>query len=565
MTWVAERPAFRVEKDVPARMRDGAILRADVWRPDDDDAYPALLQRTPYQKEITGSDDWLRLELAVPEGYAVVVQDVRGRFSSDGVWHGLTADTWEQEARDTYDTVEWVAAQPWCDGRVAIYGGSYLGAIGFLGAQARPPHLRAIAPAVIGSQDRAHLETGGAFYLRLWIEYHLNMLVSQLPKLQEDGTVSAADAARIRALARDSNSVIEYLPLRECPYFDIPGIPFSLDELLSGDGIGLPPSFALDEIDVPVLLIGGWHDLYCARTIDNYQRLRASSTRSAAVRDADRLIMGPWTHSLPTRTQGDLDFGAESLARTSVHPAQLRFFDKHLRGKPDDLPPVRYFVMGANEWREADRWPPADTTAQTWYIHSDLLSREPSTMPQPPDTYVYDPANPVRTIGGRVGGIAGPRDQSRLASRADLLRYTSEALAEKLEIVGNVTVVLYAASSAVDTDFVAKLIDVHPDGAAMLVSSGLARARYRNGFDRVTLLEPGKVEEFTIDLGPTAICIGPGHRLAVYVCSSDFPWFDRNMNTGNPVGVDAEPLTARQTIFHDLSRPSRLELQVHGE
>jgi putative CocE/NonD family hydrolase len=559
---LAERLSFRVEKDVETPMRDGTILRADVWRPDREGIYPALVQRTPYQKEITGSGDWLRLELAVPEGYAVVVQDVRGRFSSDGDWSGLTAATWEQEARDTYDTVEWVAAQPWCDGGVGIFGGSYLGAVGFLGARERPPHLRAIAPAVMGSRERAYLDTGGAFCLWLWITYHLNMAAAQLPRLQARGDVSDADASRIVALAHDPSSIIEYLPLRECPYFDIPGLPFSLEELLTRDDVGLPQSFELDRIAVPALLIGGWFDLYCARTVDDYRRLRASSAGADGIRASHRLIVGPWAHSAPDSVQGDLDFGPDSAALPSVHPAQVTFFDQHLKGKREDLPPVRYFLMGADEWREADEWPPAGTTTHDWYLRGGALTQKAPSSLEPPDTYVYDPADPVRTLGGRIGGIAGPRDQSRLARRADILRYTSDVFAEPVDIVGHVTIELFATSSAVDTDFVAKLVDVHPDGAAILVASGLARARYRHGIDRETPLEPGQVERFTIDLGPTAIRVRPGHRLAVYICSSDFPWFDRNMNTGNPLGSDAEPVVAEQTIFHDADRPSRLRLDV---
>jgi putative CocE/NonD family hydrolase len=558
----AQAKAIRIEKDVELPMRDGTILRADVWRPDDDGAYPALVQRTPYLKEHTGSDDWLRLELAVPQGYAAVVQDVRGRFASDGVWRGLTSATWEQEARDTFDTVEWVAEQPWCDGKIGIYGGSYLGAIAFLGANAHPPHLRAIAPAFIGSRDKAHLDTGGAFNLELWIRYHLNMIAGQLPRLRASGEISESDAERITALARDPRSVIEHLPLRECQDFDLPGMPFTLAELLTGDEIGLPRSLALAAIDVPALLIGGWHDVYCARTVDDYRQLAARSSGNGPERSEHRLIMGPWTHSMPFGVQGDLDFGSESLALTSVHTTQLAFFDRHLKDGADALPPVRYFVMGANEWRDTDQWPPPGTTTQCWYLHTATISRQPPQAGEPPDRYLYDPAYPVPTIGGRIGGVAGPRDQSRLARRDDVLCFTSDPLSASLEVIGSAVLVLYAASNCVDTDFVAKLVDVHPDGSPILIASGLARARYRAGYDRETLLNPGTIEEYRINLGPTAIRLPQGHRLAVYICSSDFPWFDRNMNTGNPLGTDASGVIARQAIFHDQDRPSRLELDV---
>jgi uncharacterized protein len=558
----AQAKAIRIEKDVELPMRDGTILRADVWRPDDDSPYPALVQRTPYLKEHTASDDWLRLELAVPLGYAAVVQDVRGRFASDGVWRGLTSATWEQEARDTFDTVEWVAEQRWCDGKIGIYGGSYLGAIGFLGAGAHPPHLRAIASAFIGSRDKAHLDTGGAFNLELWIRYHLNMFAGQLPRLRASGEISESDAERITALARDPTDVIEYLPLRECQDFDLRGMPLTLGELLTEEGIGPPQSFGLAKIDVPVLLIGGWHDLYCRRTIDDYNQLSQIAGSERAEASEHRLIVGPWMHSMPYSIQGDLDFGPASGALASVHTAQMAFFDRHLKGRADALPPVKYFVMGANAWRDAKEWPPPGTTTECWYLHPGTISPQPPTSEEPPEGYSYDPASPTPTVGGRIGGIGGPRDQSRLAARGDVVCFVSDELPESLEIIGRATLVLYAASSAVDTDFVAKLVDVYPDGLPILISSGLARARYRHGYDHETLLEPGAVEEYHINLGPTAVRLPVGHRLGVYVCSSDFPWFDRNMNTGNALGVDDHGVIARQVIYHEPSWPSRLEFNI---
>jgi uncharacterized protein len=261
----------------------------------------------------------------------------------------------------------------------------------------------------------------------------------------------------------------------------------------------------------------------------------------------------------------------------SVAPRCLAFFDRHLKHVDDDAAPVRYFLMGANEWRDATEWPPAGAAARTWYLHSDghantldgdgSLTADAPTSDEEPDAYRYDPLDPVRTRGGRCNrttGAPGPLDQSIVERRADVLCYTSDVAVERLDIVGDVALVLYASSSAVDTDFFAKVLDVLPDGRALEVASGLVRARFRKGYDREVLLDPGAVEQYDVNLGPTAARILPGHRLRVHVCSSNFPYLDRNMNTGNGFGVDAEGVVAQQTVFHDSSRPSRLELRVLG-
>lgn len=562
---------FRVDKNVEVAMRDRTVLRGDVWRPDDATSHPALVLRTPYQKERAASsgDSGIWIEQLVSAGYSVVVQDTRGCFASDGVWGGLAPSTWEAEARDTYDTVEWAAGQPWCDGGVGLFGASYAGAVCWLGAMLRPPHLRAMAPMVIGDRDREHLDTGGAFWLHTWISWYLGGLASKLPGMLARGEISEADAARAARLAQDATSIVEYLPLCECPYFDLPGMPITLKELICGDGAGLPESFVVEQISVPTLLIGGWYDLYPARMVEQFQRLRAASGGGDDVRAAHRLIMGPWTHNLGAAEQGEIFFGAEAAGLFGVHPNLLTFFDRHLKGRQRDLPPVRYFLMGANRWSQAAEWPPAAVHTRVWYLAAGGgLSGTAPGRDEPPDHYRYDPADPVRTLGGQVsstvpgGGVGGPRDQSRIAARDDVLCYVSDVLTEPVDLTGEAVVRLYAASSAVDTDFVAKIVDIYPDGWTIVVNSGLARARYRKGIDQEIPLEPGVVEEYRINLGPVALRLPPGHRLGVYLCSSDFPWLDRNMNTGNLMGVDAAPVIADQTVFHDRTHPSRLEVQA---
>jgi uncharacterized protein len=552
--------SFRVDKDVAMPMRDETVLRGDVWRCDDDQARPVLLQRTPYRKESTDAS-WFAE--AVGAGYTVVVQDVRGRFASDGVWGGFTTEMWAAEGRDSYDTVEWIADQPWCDGAVGMFGQSYVAAVALLGAAAQPPHLKAIAPAKMGSHELAHLDTGGAFWLRAWLHLPLAMLAADLPRRIERGELTADKAAEVTAAIDYFETVLDFLPLQDWPYFDVPSMPAPLKHVLSGEAPGPPMRFDLTRITVPTLVIGGWFDFYVARTVDQFRQLRQHSGGGPATRQSHQLLLGPWQHGPELPEQGELNFGPEAAGPTTLLPAQLAFFNRHLKNKPVDLPPVRYFLMGANQWRTADHWPPTGVQTHLWYLHaSGGFSRTAPTDEEPPDRYHYDPTDPTPSTGGRSSPLGGPRDLSRLTARSDVLCYTSGPVPEPIDLIGHVTARLFAATTAVDTDFVVRLADVHPDGRALYIASGLCRARYRHGVDRETLLTPGAVEGYEINLGPTAVRVPQGHRLAVYVCSSDFPWFDRNMNTGNPIGVDIEPIIANQTIYHDPARPSRLEVQV---
>ena len=541
-----------VDTDVAVPVRDGVVLRADVCRPADGTPRPALVLRTPYQKEQELSG-FHRLNQLVAAGYAVVVQDTRGRFASGGEWGGLTPEMWDIEARDTYDTVEWAAAQRWCDGGVALFGASYSGALCWLGAMARPPHLRAIVPQLTGDRDTAHLDTGGAFWLHTWISWYLTALCGQ----------STPDDELV-ALATDCTPVVEHL---DGTLFDRPGMPVTFEQVLRGDAAGTPQTFDATLVAVPALLVGGWYDFYAARTVDRFRRLRAAS--APAVRHEHRLVMGPWTHDSAGPVQGELNLGAAAAGLGFVQPAMLAFLDRHLKGDGPDAPPVRYFVPGDTRWHETETWPPPGATTRTWYLHTNgVLTGSVPRLDEPPDHYRYDPADPVRTLGGRISGNivasgpAGPRDQRVLAERPDVLSYATAALDEPLVLAGHARLHAHASTSAVDTDFVARLVDVHPDGRAMLVTSGLVRARHRKGADREVLVEPGAVEEYEIDLGPVAHRLAPGHRLGVLLCSSDFPWLDRNMNTGNALGVDTTPVVADQTICHDPAHPSRLEIHT---
>jgi uncharacterized protein len=565
--------SIRIDKNVEMPMRDGVILRGDVWRPNDNNSYPALVSRTPYQKERMVGNDFLPYDRAAAAGYAVVVQDTRGRFASDGEWEGFM---WHREAPDTYDTVEWVAAQPWCNGNVGLWGISYLAAICWLGAMERPPHLKAIAPAMVSDGPLGTIEVGGAFRLEALMNWFIFQLISDvLPKHIAAGTATQQMIAKLNEAARDPRLVTEYLPLKKSPYLDVPGCPVTLEQLFSS-GLNIP-TFRFEDVEVPALLVGGWFDIATNALVEEFCGLRSRGGGGEKVRRAHRLIMGPWIHAgmLPGN-QGELNFGVLSQGIFELLPAHLAFFDQHLKGVEANLPLVRYFLMGANEWRNADDWPVKGATRQDWYLYSGghantaagdgILTTVSANAHGAQDRYRYDPDNPVRSHGGKVlslgEAVAGPFNQQHLETRQDVLCYSSEVFDQPVDIVGPVVLRLYAASSAKDTDFMAKLIDVFPDGRSMLLCEGCRRARFRYGFDKEVFLKPGAVEEYEINLAQTAWRVKPGHRLRVHLTSSNFPHLDRNMNTGNAMGEDAEGIVAEQTVFHDREHPSRLEVYV---
>jgi uncharacterized protein len=562
---------IRIDRNVDMPMRDGVILRGDIWRTDDDTPRPAILKRTPYNKDLASSDnDYFKATQAVERGYVYIEQDTRGRAASDGEWDVVMYD---QEGIDTYDSVEWVAAQPWCDGNVGMTGGSYLGIVQWMGAVQRPPHLKAIAPAISTSAQLMQRENGGAEALNIVMSWLAYMSLDWLGREMAAGRpVDAAAMQQLMQLAIDATPALEYLPLKKIPYFAQAGFPLSIEDVLEDESHS--GNFAFDDVPVPSYSIGGWFDIFAASQVEGFMRMRTAGVEE--VRDQHRLIMGPWIHAshLPDQ-QGEINFGFLGTGGYARLPEKhLDFFDRHLKGAGADLPAVEYFLMGADEWRSSDAWPPSGAETTSLYLSSTgrantssgdgaLVAATPSE--QPPDEFDYDPASPVPTHGGKVclgRVVAGPLDQHRIESRSDVLCYTSEPLSEPLDVVGPVVLKLFASSSARDTDFVAKLVDVYPDGRSILIADGILRARFRNGFDTEVLLEPEAVEGYTISLGHTACRFRPGHRIRVNVTSSDFPRFDRNLNTGNAVGDDAEGVVAHQRVFHSSDRPSHLKLSV---
>lgn len=576
-----------VEHDVPARMRDGTTLRADVYRPDGSGSYPVLLTRLPYGKDVFRHPGLDALQAAGRE-YIVVVQDVRGRFRSEGEW-----TPFQQEFEDGYDSVVWAAHLPGSDGRVAMFGGSYLGITQWSAAVTSPPGLVAMAPIITsGNQLNGMVRRGGARELGVALHWHLGILApSELLRRHAADVMSLMQKFPALVLAIDHiDALYGTIPLQQ-----IPDPEQLIDPFFEGMSLGVDaPEWNALNIDgryeavrVPTLHIAGWYDIFLGETLRQYAIMRRLALERGTT--PPRLIVGPWTHGVFGSAAGDLSFGLASSGllmnyRGDLTDVQLRFFDG-VMGRPTsgfEPPAVEVFVMGENRWRSFDAWPVPEAREERWYLHSQggantlsgdgLLSRE-APGEETHDRYLYDPMDPVPTIGGNLlmpdSFRPGPLDQTGNEERPDVLCYTGEAFSEPHTVVGPVHATLYAASSCRDTDFVARLVDVHPDGRAMCIADGIIRARWRDSYldpgeispAPASPIEPEQVYRYTIDLWATGITFLPGHRLRLEITSSSFPRWDRNLNTGADdfLGTQA-PQVARQRVFHDAGHPSCVTL-----
>jgi putative CocE/NonD family hydrolase len=552
----------RYVNDTRVPMRDGVTLSADLYLPDGGDGpWPTLLARTPY-------DNNLQLEQGVfwaQHGYAYVAQDVRGRYDSDGAFV-----PWIHETDDAADTLDWLGDQPWCDGKVGMSGGSYLGQVQWQAAFTGHPLLKAIAPRVIGANlhDSPHYQ-GGAFGLGVNATWGWRTMGRSMQRIDPF----------------DWPRLLRTLPLRDVDAVSGKRHPAWRDWIAHPDYDDYWRQLAVSEhyehIGVPVFQVGGWYDLYAAGTMENFVGMRERGATPLA-REHQRVVMGPWTHtqagsSPPGTTHaGERDFGADSLFDTRA--MELAWFDRWLKGKQAETAeaPITLFVMGANRWRDEWEWPLARTVWTPMYLHSGGQANSLrgdgtlSTVPpgdEPPDEFVYDPAHPVATLGGC--NCCNPEvipwgvyDQLPIEVREDILVYTTAPLPTDMEVTGPIIVRLFAATDGPDTDFTAKLVDVFPDGTAYNLCDGIIRGRYSASPATSQLLEPGRIYEFEIDLWVTANVFKAGHAIRLEVSSSNFPRFDRNPNTGGPFGQDAELRVARQQVFHDVARASHLMLPV---
>ena len=582
---MAQVGAYRVvrERNVMVPMRDGVRLATDVYRPDAAGRFPALVTRGPYGKDGYADNQEHSIWFFPQRGYVVVSQDCRARFDSEGDYYNPLF----QEGRDGYDTVEWAARQPWCNGRVATTGQSYLGATQYtLAAGPRPPHLRCMAPVSASADFHQSwvYHTGGAMEWGWMVAYAIHKGRDTLRRAGREDLLAQMDEY---VLPPDNfaqpltDAWFAHLPLRDwigrlreaAPYFAE-----YFDQERDGPywwGINLLRQ--AHRIDLPMFHVSSWYDIFLEGALNGYQALRDRAA-SARARSGQRLLVGPWAHirpyTAPTSSDtGDIDFGAES--RIELHEHLLRWFDYWLKDIETGLmdePPVLVFVMGENRWRAESDWPLPRTHYTRYYLHADAPANTAhgagglSTAPpgdEPPDVYVYDPSDPVPTRGGSTLIIPqGVADQREVEARPDVLVYTSAPLERDLEITGPISATLYAASSAVDTDFTAKLVDVRPDGYAHNLQDGIVRARYRTSAAEPSLIQPGRVYRYEIDLWATSHVLFAGHRLRLEISSSNFPRFDRNPNTGAPIGADARLETARQTVHHSAQYPSHVTLPV---
>ncbi len=573
-------PRLIFERNLEVPMRDGCILRADLYRPDTNEKLPVLLNRTPYNKAVPMVYGLVLDAIRAAEaGYNVLIQDCRGRFASDG-----TFTCFVDEARDGYDTIEWAARQPWSNGKVGTYGASYMGVTQWLAATLTPPHLCAMAPAVTASNYHdGWTYQGGAFALFFNVSW--TMAALSPPRLMRERGADPESSKELGATIGGIDSMREHmntLPLRDFPMFRR-GAPYFFDWLAHPAYDQYWRALSIEEnharINVPALNLGGWYDIFQGGTIRNFVGMRSRGATDAA-RTGQRLVMGPWNHAIPlTNLVGAVDFGLHSSAVSAdLDGMQLRFFDRWLKGRGDSTgdSPVRLFVMGINRWRDEKEWPIPGTEFRRYYLHSrgransaygdGALSVEPPGA-EPPDTFLYNPLDPVPTVGGGLccypGALQGGAfDQAGVEHRADVLVYSTEPLSEDVEVTGPVTLTLYASSSAPDTDFTAKLVDVGPCGFARNLTDGIIRARFRESPSEENLLAPGKVAEFKIDLWSTANVFKAGHRIRLEVSSSNFPRFDRNPNTGHELFADAEVRPAMQTVMHDRVFASHLTLPI---
>jgi putative CocE/NonD family hydrolase len=564
-------------------MRDGVKLFADVRRPDTEQPVPVLLMRTPYSRALLAAG--FPLDRMVRAGFGVVLQDCRGCFESEGRWTYVRGDI-----EDGYDTVEWAARQPWSDGRVGMFGPSYMGNTQWMAAISGAPQLEVIAPACCPSDLwTGSFDTGGAFRLGLRVSWAAGLLASMASKWDiEDERLerlssatldlvvaefTGDDGGAVEAAAR-ARDVLEPLyaerPVGSSKLWRDPVT--VVDELAEHERRSdswwrrVAPSTYYDVLDLPALHVGGWYDIHLGGTLTNFAGMRRQAP-TARAREGQRLVVGPWGHWRPDRTTwGDVDFGP--AAALDIAAMELAWYRHWLQDAPDPgWAPVRIFVMGENQWRDEHEWPLARTEFTPWYLHSGgvLAPRRPDDGDAEPDRFSFDPAHPVPTLGGRLlstGEPAGPRDQRTTLSRPDVVAYRSEPLACPMEITGPVVVDLWAATDAPDTDFTATVIDEHPDdGPALNLCEGAVRARQT---DIPMPLISGAVYRFTVDLVATSAVVDAGHRVTLLISSSRFPEWEPNPNTGHRLGADsaADLRVAAQAVFHDPGHPSCLVLPV---
>jgi putative CocE/NonD family hydrolase len=570
--------AVTKETDVPATMRDGTVLRADVYRPRTSDPVPVILMRTQYGKSgaQAGSryqpPDWFASHC-----YLVVIQDVRGQGTSGGTFSEFTHDM-----EDGYDSVEWAATLHGSNGKVGMYGSSYVGATQWLAATTAPPHLATIVPANTASDyyDGWTYE-GGEFRLAFVQPWAIGLATSAAQNRNDQ-----ASAVELKAAAADPTRWMDFRPFKDLPPMQPQNpvvAPWYFDWIRHSTRDDFWRQVSIRDrypsAKVPVLDVEGWYDAFLAGGTENFAGVVAHGGTEFA-RDNQRLVIGPWDHVNWGRSDSDpapllKDIGP--VGDSPINDLMLTWFDHFLKGENNDVagkPRVDYFVMGANTWKSAASWPLPQTNWTTFYLSGpggiadrkgQLVSTAPSA--QPPDTYTYDPAFPVPSLGGHSccgarSGPQGPYDQSPVEQRSDVLVYSTTPLENDTEVTGPVNVRLWAQSTSADTDFTAKLTVVKPDGRVINLNSGILRTSFRDSLSDPTPTTPGHPYEYQIHIWPTSYEFRTGDRIRLEISSSDYPEFAPNPNTGAPFGMDGATRTAVQTILHDREHQSAVTLPV---
>ena len=579
---MADAAKYRIAKelDVPAEMRDGTTLFADVYRPDAEGKFPVLLLRLPYGKQFIS--DFGDHEFFVPRGYVVVIQDTRGRFTSHGDFEPLF-----DEPLDGYDTVEWAANLPWSNGKVGTIGQSYLGATQYLMSPTAPPSLRCQVPVSAAADFHSGwvYDVGGALVHGWMIPYaiflarntidRLGLKEELWPKIRPhlERSINFANPLTAEAYRR--------LPLMEWAELLNEAAPY-LREYLDNPNDGpywhrINGEKKFGDVDVPMLHVSSWYDIFSRDGAIMFNGL-ASGAKTAEARGGQRLLLGPWGHLFPytsptSKGAGEADFGDTSLL--DLHEYELDFLNRWLKDgndEWDERPPIRLFTMGRNQWRDEHEWPLARTRWTPMYLDSggsaNTLNGDGTLMrttpgDSPSDAFIYDPDDPVPTAGGNLLVLPiGAYDQREVEARPDVLVYTGATLNDELEVTGPIKVALFAESSAVDTDFTAKLVDVHPSGYAQNIVDGMIRCRYRNSREQPSPMQPGQITELEIDLWATSHVFLAGHRVRLEISSSNFPRFDRNLNTGGDQARGTSWNVAHQKVHHSSHYLSHIMLPV---
>jgi uncharacterized protein len=558
--------SIHVDKDVPIPMRDGVKLGGDIYRPQGSGKFPVLLCRTPYNKN--GQAKWGNF--FAQHGYAVVVVDSRGLNASGGTWHPYV-----DEGRDGYDTQQWIGQQAWCDGKIGMFGRSYPAYTQVVSAPFRSPFVKAIMPeAAQSSNFEAVWSWNGIYHLALGLSW---------------GPQQEAIAEKKPRPSPSWVEVMNHLPLKSS--MDVVGIysPFVADTLKHDTYDDFWQEMSIREkykdMDVPAFHLTGWYDDLVHETIANFVNMRKFS-RSEHARHWQKLLIGPWGHGIRSDSKyGDMDFGPQML--TDLQQLHLHWYDYHLKGIQNELEseaPIRIFVMGENKWRDEQEWPLSRARATRLYLGSnghantrmgDGTLSDAASASQPADKYGYDPRYPVPTYGGHGSGgggitrdsafsIQGPMEQRAIQQRNDVLIYTSNELTSDTEVTGTPELNLFFSTDVKDTDFFATLSDVYPDGRTILITEGALRTRYRDSIHKTTLLTPNQPYQVKIPLWETSNLFRTGHRIRLQVTSSNFPRFNRNLNSGKPMAEETESdiHIAHQVILHDSSHPSSLSIPV---